>query len=133
VTDEARPRGSDSGAGRFTRTQIVLHWLVAALVTMQLFFNDAIQADFDRSMTGAGLDWPSPLGWLHIAGGTAILLLALWRLALRFTIGAPEAAMPAPRVAVWAGTAAHLALYGFLVMVPVTGALALLGQSDLAG
>lgn len=122
----------DAHPARFTTTQIVLHWTVAAFVTAQFFFNEAIQDDFDRSMDTFGIVWPSLMGWLHILVGTTILVLALWRLGLRFLVGAPKAALPAPKAAIWAGKVAHMALYGFLFMLPITGVLAFLGQSDLA-
>lgn len=115
----------------FSPTQVILHWAVALLVTVQLFFDEAIQHDFDRLMTEEG-GWPSLMGWTHILGGLAILVLAVWRLALRLSRGAPEAAMPAPKVAILAGKAAHLALYGFLLLLPVSGVFALLGRSDLS-
>ena len=61
---------------------------------------------------------------LHVAFGIAIFVLALLRVALRVTRGAPpppEAEHPALRTV---ARATHLALYAIILAMPVTGGLA---------
>ena len=91
-----------------------LHWLVAALVFVQL----------GMGLYAAGL----PLGiarleWLsrHKSFGLAVLALALLRLAWRLL--SPPPALPAsmPRAERHAGAATHCLLYALLILAPLAG------------
>ena len=127
-----RPVQTPDGYGP---VQIALHWAIAGMVLLQLLLSGPIQVAFDARMDGG-----SPIhGFLggalataHLVVGSSILVLAVWRLALRLTRGAPPASMPAPRVIVLIGKVAHLLLYGFIFLMPVTGLVAWFFQSDLA-
>ncbi len=122
-------------AGRpaaFSITQIGLHWCVAALVVWQLFVHEGIEHAFDRMMDEGQAGPLSVTAAIHIGVGGAVFALTVWRLWLRLRHGTPEAALPAPRMAILGGKLAHLALYGFLILLPLTGALAYFGQNDLA-
>ncbi len=61
--------------------------------------------------------------WLHIIVGVLILVLVLWRLALRFTRGAPEVPDAHGPLVKRAGEMAHWALYALLLLIPVSGLL----------
>jgi cytochrome b561 len=61
---------------------------------------------------------------LHIAVGVTVLVLAIIRLAIRLTRGAPAAHDDKPAIVNWLGYATHFLLYGFIFAMPLTGALA---------
>ena len=67
------------------------------------------------------------MGDLHVAGGIAVFLLALLRVALRLGRGAPpppETEHPALR---FAARAVHIGFYAIILLMPLTGALAWFG------
>lgn len=116
MTKRVGPKG-------YSQVQIVLHWTIAALVVFQLTVNEGVQDAFkDRAEGGRPED---DLGaTLHIAVGLTILALTIIRLALRLRRGAPEAHRSNPPLVNFVGHAAHVALYGFLLAMPATGAIA---------
>ncbi|MCV2865163.1 cytochrome b [Albidovulum sediminicola] len=110
----------------YSRAQIALHWAVFLLLVSQYLLEDGISSAWRAYRRGqeAGFDLTVPL---HVFGGIAILLLVLWRAALRLRRGAP--ALPAggnPMLDRIAGIT-HLALYALLLALPVSGALAWFG------
>ena len=116
MRDRPAPRG-------YSLAQIVLHWTIAALVVFQLIFNKPMQEAFDDRIDGEPIDEMGG-ATIHIVVGLTILLLALIRLAIRFTRGAPPAHRDKHVVLIWIGYATHYALYGFIFAMPLTGALA---------
>ena len=115
----------------YLRAQIALHWVVVALVGVQLVLNDGMQQAFDDRMDGkASADgaWAT----LHIAVGIRVLVLAALRLGLRLTRGAPPPPEDNPAIVKWAGTLTHVALYLMLFAMPLSGATAWFGQSEIA-
>ena len=119
----------------YTPLQIALHWAIAGLVLVQLLLNGAIEVAFDARMDGD----PAPHGFIgqalafgHIAIGSAILILTVWRLAVRLSVGPPDPSMPAPRAIVLLGKVAHVALYAFILVMPMTGLVAWVLKSDIA-
>lgn len=121
---EARPTG-------YSRLQIVLHWTIAALVIFQLLVNGGMQDAFDDRMDGDAVE---DMGWaiLHISVGVTILALAVLRLFVRLRRGAPPPHDDKPAFINWIGFLTHLALYGFIFLMPVTGAFAWFGGSDFS-
>ena len=116
MTTSVTPRG-------YSLLQIVLHWTIAALVVFQLSVNEGVQDAFkDRAEGGQSDDDLGAI--LHIAVGLTILALTALRLSIRLRRGAPEAHRANPPLVNFIGHAAHLALYGFLIGMPVTGAIA---------
>ncbi len=116
----------------YSTAQILLHWVVALLILSQFLLGDYISGAFREVMRGTvpPFDW---LVWSHIAGGIAVLLLAVWRLALRGPRGAPpppEDIHPGTRIA---AVVSHWALYALLVLLPVSGLVAWFGQVGQAG
>ena len=107
----------------YSRTQIVLHWTIAALVIFQLFVNEGVQHAFFDRLDGKEIDKLAG-AMLHIGVGVTILLLAAVRLAIRMIKGAPAAHADAPAILRWLGVAVHVLLYGFIFAMPLTGALA---------
>jgi cytochrome b561 len=115
----------------YSLLQVVLHWTIAALVIFQLFVNDGMQHAFDDRMDGEPVE-DGPAALLHIAIGITVLVLAMIRLAVRLIRGVPPAHDDKPRVINWLGHATHLALYGFIFAMPVTGALAWFAGLELS-
>ena len=83
-----------------------------------------------RRGDGAATESEALLADLHVAFGIAVFVLALLRVALRVTRGAPpppEAEHPALRTV---ARATHLALYAIILAMPVTGGLAWFAGMD---
>ena len=98
----------------YSRTQIALHWIVAGLIVTNLIFEDWIKAGWEAIEEGGPPVYDSG-ALAHIGIGGAVLLLALWRIALRLRRGVPDlpAGMSgAERVAAHLG---HLALYALVL------------------
>jgi len=71
--------------------------------------------------------------WAHIAGGIAILALALWRVALRRSRGAPPPPEGEHSLTGRIATLSHWALYALILLLPVGGLVAWFGGVELAG
>ncbi|EFG8200367.1 cytochrome b [Escherichia coli] len=106
----------------FTRIQIILHWTVAALVAYQFLFPDSIEQAWRafRRGTYAASDFDN-LALAHLVVGVLVLVLVAWRLALRLRYGAPAADPAEPAALQMLSKAAHYALYGLLVVLPLSG------------
>jgi cytochrome b561 len=116
----------------FSRTQIALHWLIAVLVILQFVFHDSVVGAFDAALEGKVPDMTA-LVWGHLIGGTAILLLVLWRLRVRMTRGVPALPDGSPVWLVIASRLGHLAFYVLLILLPVSGIVAWFGGVEAAG
>lgn len=107
----------------YSGTQIGLHWIIAALVILQLLFGEDMSAVIKAVERG----WTSSVRqvfWanVHYYVGIAILALVLVRLAFRFIWGAPPPAQQG-----WmhfAAALSHSAFYFLLLAAPVLGLLA---------
>lgn len=110
-------------ATKYTIPHIILHWAIAALVTVQLLLADRMSAAFDQMMeniTPAGA-WTSS-AVVHAVLGVAIGLLMVWRLMLSLTTETPP---PARTGAVQTlSRATHGLFYVLLIGMPFAGALA---------
>ncbi len=105
-------------ASHYTRQQIALHWSVAGLVTLAWFTSDdmgkALRARVDQGLSGF------ETATLHTIAGSLLLAVALWRLAVRLRLGAPDP--KGTPIVQAAATLGHWALYGLMIAVPATGA-----------
>jgi cytochrome b561 len=110
----------------YAPAQIGLHWAVAALVALQFILQGHITEAWSALREG-GVPYISAAVLSHVFGGIAILGLVIWRLILRRKRGAPEAPEGTPVLMRLAANVAHWALYGLLIVVPVTGMLAWFG------
>ncbi|MBN8736260.1 MAG: cytochrome b [Xanthomonadales bacterium] len=100
--------------GRYTRTAIVLHWLILALLVAQYLIG--------WTMPHIGRNTPvTTLISLHFSIGVLIIGVIIVRLAWRFTHDEPahEAGIPAWQLR--AESIVHWLLYLLLVVVPVLG------------
>ncbi|MER9313467.1 cytochrome b/b6 domain-containing protein [Mesorhizobium australicum] len=109
----------------YTSTQIVLHWAIAALIILQLLVGEDIKPAyraFSRGIEPAAGDIFNAT--IHVYVGLTVLVLAVWRLAVRLQRGVPvapaEESVALKRIA----TATHFMLYVFIFGMPITGALA---------
>lgn len=120
-----------SAAPAYSRTQIVLHWSVVVLTGTSYISSDAMK-DAWRAFE-KGLDDYGTIAFIHVAGGVAIVALALLRLVIRWWRGAPaEIAGTSPLMARVAGLT-HLGLYAALFLVPAAGLLAWYGGIEAMG
>lgn len=109
----------------YTRLQITLHWLVAALVLFQLVFGESMTAAVDAIADGGQASpGDQTLASAHYWVGLAILALVQLRLGLRIVIGTPPADAATPHWMGLAAKATHWTFYGLLFAAPVTGLLA---------
>ena len=103
---------------RYTRTAVVLHWLIALCVLGQIAFGWYLQ-DIPRGSPARSIDVN-----LHKSIGLTIGLLILFRLGWRLTHRAP--ALP-PTVPAWeriASQTTHIGLYACMLLMPTTGYIA---------
>lgn len=112
----------------YTSLQIALHWLVAVLVLIQLFVTEGIEEAWRAFRRGTELasDDVFLANW-HVWAGITIFALAVLRLIIRFSRGAP----PPPASESWALRAiaalTHVALYAFILLMPLSGFVAWFG------
>lgn len=119
------------GVEGYSRLQILIHWLTAALIAVQLLVNHQIERDFDNLMDGDGFQ-PSLLSYVHIAVGCTIFALAVVRLGVRYRTGVPPPNRGVPKLIIWVANLTHAALYGLLLVMPLTGFMAWFGHSEMA-
>jgi cytochrome b561 len=108
---------ADAAAMRYSTTAVVLHWLIAALLLLQVYVGITFH-DLPRGPERG--EW---FAW-HKTLGVTILILALIRLSVRLMRRPPP--FPAD-VAPWRASAAlwlHRFLYLMLILLPVTGLIA---------
>jgi cytochrome b561 len=109
----------------YSREQVALHWIVLVLVAFQILAHDGIEEAWGAFRR----DQPTPadvavLTWMHIGAGMLVLLLALARIYLRMTRGAPAPPADEPRLLKLAAEAVHLLIYALLLLLPLSGAVA---------
>jgi cytochrome b561 len=124
-TPMARPQ-------HYSRTQIVLHWLIAGLILIQLTINADMQQAFAQRLASGVL--PANAGAIfHAVVGIAVLVLACLRLMLRLRLGTPAPNSNTGMLVHLLSVLTHWLLYGFLFFMPLTGALAWFFGIELAG
>lgn len=113
--------------------QKAIHWVMALLIFFNLIFSDNIEA-WDHAMD-RGTVTPDIVASanIHAYVGIAVLALALLRLILRLTHGAPAAPSEEPAFFRTASKFAHAGLYLLFFLMPITGMLKYYGGVDFAG
>jgi cytochrome b561 len=105
--------------------QIMLHWLVVALVVEQYATRAAIMRAHMYRPFGQRLDpLDLTLHLIHTRAGLLIFALVAIRAALRVVCGAPEWSPPLPPWRRRVAAAVQYGLYGVLLAQAVTGAVA---------
>jgi len=116
----------------YSAVQIALHWGMAVLIIGQLVFGEDMGSAFRAALQGKVPEMGLTL-WGHICGGIAVLLLVTWRLILRAERGAPPPPEGGSALLRKAGQLGHAALYGLMILAPVTGVVAWFGLNRAAG
>ena len=98
---------------RYTRTAIVLHWVIAALIAVNVLLG----------MTADGLPdtWIRPAIDLHKSFGLTVLGLVLVRILRRLSHPAPPLPSGYRRWERVCAHVAHLLLYGLILLLPISG------------
>lgn len=113
--------------------QRVVHWGTALLIFFNLIFTDGMEAyhhalrrheDTTDLVSGANI---------HAYVGIAILVLAVLRIILRITQGAPEMPADEPVIAKFAAAATHGLIYLLLLSLPISGMAAYYFNIGVAG
>lgn len=109
----------------YSGLQIGLHWTVALLVLFQFLASGAIENAWRAYVgnTAPNADGTG-MAYLHIASGLLIFCLALWRLWLRFTIGAPPLPENEPKPLQLLAKATHFLIYALIIGMPISGSIA---------
>ena len=109
----------------YSGLQIGLHWTVAFLVLFQFLAHDAIENAW-RAYVGNIAPDPDGNGManLHIVSGLLIFVLALWRLWLRFSVGAPSLPENEPKPLQFLAKATHFGIYALIIGMPISGSVA---------
>jgi len=100
-------------AEKYTRTAVLLHWLIAALIAANIIL--AIGSGYVPDA------YVRPMIDLHKSFGITVLLLFVARLAWRLTHKPPEFPADYKPWEAKAAHAAHIALYILIIAMPVTG------------
>lgn len=115
----------------YSMTQIRLHWIVVLLILFQFVFSDAIGAALRQAMRGEVPAFDAMV-MAHVVVGFAIGALVLWRILLRATRGVPSAPAEEHALLRMAAHWTHLVLYGLMLLLPISGALAWFGMVEAA-
>ena len=99
---------SNSPAG-YSGTQILLHWLIAALVLFQVFFGDGMEHAYHALLKGKEAN-PSDVleANIHVYVGFAVLALAVLRVIIRWTRGVPGAPAGQSGIKLWIAAATQV-------------------------
>lgn len=116
----------------YSGLQISLHWVIAALIFVQLTFNVDMQKAFAQRLVAQTL--PDNMGaTIHMVIGVSILALAIARLFIRTRRGVPEPQKGTHWLIICLSHMTHILLYGFIFFMPVSGALGWFAGIELAG
>lgn len=123
----AEDRAMTPASSSYSHTQQILHWLVVGLLICQFLTAEAMEHFLDKAEDAGKLaGFPTDLVPMsHAIFGGTIFLLMLLRVWLRLTRGAPAAPGHLPTVLKLASRATHFAIYALLLLLPLTGAVAL--------
>lgn len=103
---------------RYTRTAVVLHWLIAVLLLAQISFG-AWMSDIPRGTPERALYFN-----LHKSSGLVLLALIVWRLVWRLRHAPPPWPATLPRWRQHAAQWSHRALYVLMIVTPLAGYIA---------
>lgn len=110
----------------YSKTQIALHWAVVLLVAAQYLLNETISGAWSARTAGETFAF-HPLILAHVAGGSLILALVVWRVVLRLRRGVPLPPANEPALLRSLGHLAHWAFYAILAGMAVSGMVAWFG------
>lgn len=112
----------------YSRLQIALHWIIALLIAVQILYHDPMEEAWDAVRDGLAVPAEVTFGvTVHVVVGVSVLLLALLRLGVRFTHGAPALPAEEPAPLRLAANATHVVLYILMIAIPLGGLAAWVG------
>lgn len=109
---------------RYPRALIGLHWITLLLVAVVY-----VCMEF-RGMFPRGSEPRELMKAIHFSGGLTVLLLVIARILMRMRGPIPPVTPSLPALQKLAAAAAHLALYGFMIGMPLMGWLLLSAEGD---
>ena len=108
---------------RFNLSMIAVHWLTLVLIA-GAYITGQLKEAFEDTPTEALIkDW-------HALLGLTVLGLVVLRIALRAVSRTPEIEPAPPRWQARIATLVHLALYGLMILLPLTGWLTLSANGE---
>lgn len=113
----------------YSRAQVILHWVIAALILFQLLVHEGMEMAWDGRMEGGAAEG-NPLP--HIVVGSAILILAAIRLIIRLRHGAPPHPAGQPAIFGVLANVVHGLIYVLLFALPISGLVAWFGGIENA-
>ncbi|WP_370224411.1 cytochrome b [Pararhodobacter marinus] len=111
---------------RYARTQVILHWTTLALLLVSFISHEGMKSAW-RAFTRDGVTEPVLGAQIHVAVGIAVLVLTLWRLALRVTRRGPKPVAGQPPMLTVASSIVHGLIYLVLLALPLSGMAAWFG------
>jgi len=112
-------------SAKYSLIQILLHWLIAALILAQYATSGAIvRMNQSHTLGHASGDWDDILHKLHMRVGLLVLVLMGGRLLLRLWQGTPSQIGNPELWTTKAARLAHWAFYGLVIAQGLTGAIA---------
>ncbi|MBX3584645.1 MAG: cytochrome b/b6 domain-containing protein [Rhizobiaceae bacterium] len=119
------PRWIRPVPGQYTSLQKALHWLVVAILAVQLTTSSAIERSHTAHYQGVEPDpWDLLLHEVHTFGGLTVFCIVALRILLRIIGGASSGSTNQARLLRIVATVNHVLLYGVLLALPVTGVAA---------
>ena len=115
----------------YNRTQIILHWVIAALVLFQFLGADAIEHVNELIVKGQDPAIPV-LARAHVLLGILTLILAIWRTILRMTRGIPDLPEGESDALKRVAKTTHFLMYAALFLMPLSGMGAWFGGQEVA-
>jgi cytochrome b561 len=119
-----------SSIKRYHPTQVVLHWIIAALILITAWLAIS-QGEEGRRQAAAGIAGIPTLG-IHMILGVTVLVLLLIRLVVRWRTTRPEWATTGSTFLDRVGQWTHIGLYFFAFAVTLTGLILALQTNRLA-
>lgn len=115
----------------YSPKQIWLHWIIAILIITQFVLHEGIVAQSDALEKGLSIA-PTLLARSHVIIGGLIFILALFRVYLLVTRGAPTTPASEPILLRFLAKATHVALYAVMLLMPISGSVAWFGGVEAA-
>lgn len=107
----------------YTRTQVILHWSVVALIAFQYLGSEGIEHAWRAFVRGEYVQAEdfSGLALAHLISGVLVLILVIWRLVLRVRVGAPPPDPAEPPILQMLSKIAHFVIYALIIILPLSG------------
>lgn len=115
-----------SSPAKYSKPQIALHWGMALLFFVSFVSHEGMK-DAWRALVRTGEPAMSVGAAVHVWVGVLLLGLVAVRIVTRLLKGAPKAVETGNKLLDLSAKIAHLALYGVMILVPLSGALAWFG------